>query len=167
MTAYVAGERVHHYLVQPLPARTATPVSIVMPVLNEERHLADALRAVLDLEYDGDLDRREPPSVAHRTPSTARSGPAAIPTSSASTRTAYSRPAMSATSSPLGIGGSKFHVGGEPGPARTVYLGAFRCEVLDRLAPAGDLSASTYRQGAHPAVQGLGAVAPPDRRRAP
>ena len=36
-------------------------------------------------------------------------------------------------SSPLGIGGSKFHVGGEPGPARTVYLGAFRRDVLVEL----------------------------------
>ena len=35
--------------------------------------------------------------------------------------------------SPLGIGGSKFHVGGQPGPARTVYLGAFRRDVLVEL----------------------------------
>jgi glycosyltransferase involved in cell wall biosynthesis len=35
----------------PLPERA--PVSVVMPVLNEERHLAEAVRAVLDQRYDG------------------------------------------------------------------------------------------------------------------
>lgn len=35
--------------------------------------------------------------------------------------------------SPLGIGGARFHVGGEAGPAPTVYLGVFRREWLDRV----------------------------------
>lgn len=35
--------------------------------------------------------------------------------------------------SPLGIGSARFHVGGEPGPADTVYLGAFRREWLRRV----------------------------------
>src|SRR4051812_23057870 len=40
---------------QALPRVTA-PVSVVMPVLNEERHLAAAVRAVLDQEYAGDVE---------------------------------------------------------------------------------------------------------------
>lgn len=37
-----------------LPADVA--VSVVMPVLNEERHLAEAVRAVLDQRYDGPIE---------------------------------------------------------------------------------------------------------------
>lgn len=33
--------------------------------------------------------------------------------------------------SPLGVGGSRFHVGGSAGEADTVYLGVFRREALD------------------------------------
>lgn len=43
-----------------------------------------------------------------------------------------------AMSSTLGIGGAKFHVGGEAGPAPTVYLGAFRREVLERVGGYDD-----------------------------
>lgn len=35
---------------------TDVPVSVVMPVLNEERHLAEAVRAVLDQRYDGPIE---------------------------------------------------------------------------------------------------------------
>lgn len=35
--------------------------------------------------------------------------------------------------SPLGIGSARFHVGGRPGPADTVYLGVFRREWLRRV----------------------------------
>lgn len=38
-----------------------------------------------------------------------------------------------AMTSRLGVGRASFHVGGEEGPAPTVYLGAFRRSVLDRL----------------------------------
>jgi cellulose synthase/poly-beta-1,6-N-acetylglucosamine synthase-like glycosyltransferase len=38
----------------PLPMDVA--VSVVMPVLNEERHLAEAVRAVLDQDYAGPID---------------------------------------------------------------------------------------------------------------
>jgi glycosyltransferase involved in cell wall biosynthesis len=37
-----------------------------------------------------------------------------------------------AMTSPLGVGGSRFHTGGEAGPADTVYLGVFRREWLDK-----------------------------------
>ena len=45
----------------PVPAATApvpvaTPVSVVMPVLNEERYLAESVRRVLEQEYDGELE---------------------------------------------------------------------------------------------------------------
>ena len=38
------------------PSRVATPVSVVMPVLNEERYLEQAVRHVLDQEYDGEVE---------------------------------------------------------------------------------------------------------------
>jgi GT2 family glycosyltransferase len=38
----------------PLPP--GVPVSVIMPVLNEERHLAEAVRAVLEQRYDGPVD---------------------------------------------------------------------------------------------------------------
>jgi len=191
------GEREHHDLVPSFAPRasvlTAVPVSVVMPVLNEERHLAAAVRAVLEQDYDGELeivlaigpsnDRTE--RIARRlaerdgririvanpvgkTPHAlnrairASSHPYVIrvdahgelppgylryvvhlldTTGAANVggmmvvqgENPFGHAVARAMSSPLGIGGSKFHVGGEPGPARTVYLGAFRREVLDRL----------------------------------
>jgi succinoglycan biosynthesis protein ExoA len=173
--------------------RTTTPVSVVMPVLNEERHLAAAVRAVLDQEYDGDLelvlavgpstDRTEriarrlaardgrlrlvanpqgwTPHALNRAirgsshpyvirvdahgvlpPGYVRDIVHLLDTTGAANvggmmvvegENPFGHAVARAMSSPLGIGGSKFHVGGEPGPARTVYLGAFRREVLDRL----------------------------------
>jgi hypothetical protein len=38
-----------------------------------------------------------------------------------------------AMTSKFGVGGAAFHVGGEPGPALTVYLGCFRRTALDRV----------------------------------
>ncbi len=38
------------------PAGTAPAVSLVMPVRNEERHLAEAVRAVFSQDYPGDLE---------------------------------------------------------------------------------------------------------------
>lgn len=38
------------------PARRWPPVSVIMPVLNEERHLRDAVRQVLDQDYEGPLE---------------------------------------------------------------------------------------------------------------
>lgn len=37
-------------------SRTWPPVSVIMPVLNEERHLAEAVRRVLDQDYPGTLE---------------------------------------------------------------------------------------------------------------
>ena len=47
--------------------------------------------------------------------------------------TDFQRAVAAAMTSPIGVGQAAFHTGGEEGPAPTVYLGAFRREVLDRL----------------------------------
>jgi glycosyltransferase involved in cell wall biosynthesis len=47
--------------------------------------------------------------------------------------TDFQRSVAAAMTSPIGVGQAAFHTGGEEGPAPTVYLGAFRREVLDRL----------------------------------
>ena len=172
------------------PQRVATAVSVIMPVLNEERYLAESVRRVLAQEYDGEVEivlavgpskdrtaeiagqlaATDPRIVlvdnpAGRTPHALNAAIAAtqhpyvvrvdahgfLPdgylrdvvglldaTGAANVggmmrvegETSFGKAVAVAMSSPLGIGGSKFHVGGEPGPARTVYLGAFRRDVL-------------------------------------
>jgi glycosyltransferase involved in cell wall biosynthesis len=47
--------------------------------------------------------------------------------------TAFERAVAAAMRSPLGIGGARFHTGGDAGPADTVYLGTFRRQALDRV----------------------------------
>jgi len=47
--------------------------------------------------------------------------------------TDFEQAVAGAMTSRLGVGQASFHVGGEEGPAPTVYLGAFRREVLERL----------------------------------
>jgi len=47
--------------------------------------------------------------------------------------TDFERAVACAMTSRLGVGQASFHVGGEEGPAPTVYLGAFHRDVLDRL----------------------------------
>ena len=44
--------------------------------------------------------------------------------------TPFERAVAGAMRSPLGVGASRFHTGGEPGEVDTVYLGAFRREAL-------------------------------------
>jgi succinoglycan biosynthesis protein ExoA len=177
----------------PAPAvhtRVATAVSVIMPVLEEERYLREAVERVLAQEYDGEVEivlaigpsrdrtaeiatalAAEDPRIvlvanpAGRTPHALNAAIAAthhpfvvrvdahgflpegylrdvihlLETTGAANvggmmrvegETSFGRAVAIAMSSPLGIGGSKFHVGGEPGPARTVYLGAFRRDVL-------------------------------------
>ena len=182
----------------PLPSpapvgRTATPVSVIMPVLNEERYLAESVRRVLDQKYDGEVEivlavgpsRDRTAEIAAELAATdprivlvdnpVGRTPQALNAAIAATQhpyivrvdahgflpdgylhdvsslldatgaanvggmmrvegdTSFGKAVAVAMSSPLGIGGSKFHVGGEPGPARTVYLGAFRRDVLVEL----------------------------------
>ncbi len=47
--------------------------------------------------------------------------------------TDFERSVARAMTSKFGVGGASFHVGGEPGPALTVYLGCFRRSALDRV----------------------------------
>lgn len=47
--------------------------------------------------------------------------------------TAFEKAVARAYMSPVGLGGSRFHQGGQAGPADTVYLGVFRRDVLERL----------------------------------
>lgn len=185
------------------PSRTGRPntpdervwpaVSVIMPVLDEERHLAAAVAGVLAQEYPGELelvlalgpsrDRTDDiarelaaadprirlvPNPAGRTPAglnaalgvarhgivvrvdghgvlsdhyirTAvaeleRTGAANVGgIMNAEGQTDFERAVAWAYTSPFGLGGAKFHLGGQAGPADTVYLGVFRREVLDRL----------------------------------
>jgi succinoglycan biosynthesis protein ExoA len=43
---------------------------------------------------------------------------------------AFERAVATAMRSPLGVGAARFHIGGKPGPADTVYLGVFSKEAL-------------------------------------
>ncbi|NHC15480.1 glycosyltransferase, partial [Motilibacter deserti] len=47
--------------------------------------------------------------------------------------TAFEQAVARAMTTWLGVGGARFHTGGEPGPADTVYLGVFRRTTLERL----------------------------------
>ena len=169
------------------------PVSVIMPVLDEERHLSAAVTRVLDQDYPGDLElvlalgpsrdrtaevaatlaARDPrlrliDNPAGRTPNglnaaidAARHGiivrvdghgllsqeyvrravQVLEDTGAANVggimqaegETDFERAVARAMTSPFGIGGARFHVGGAAGAADSVYLGVFRREVLERL----------------------------------
>lgn len=169
------------------------PVSVVMPVLDEEHHLADAVASVLAQDYPGGMEvvvavgpsRDRTREVADRL---AAQDPRVVVVDNPSGRTpdglnaalaaarhdvvvrmdghgamspGYVRRAVEvlaetgaanvggimlaegtgdmqqavavAMRSPLGIGGARFHVGGEAGPAETVFLGVFRRDWLERV----------------------------------
>ena len=172
---------------------TAPDVSVVMPVVNEERHLRAAVERILDQDYPGTLEvviavgpsgdrtreiadalAAEHPGVhvvanpTGRTPAglnaaIARStgeivvrvdGHAMLPDDYVRTAVAtlaetgadnvggimaaegttdFERAVARAMTSKFGVGGAAFHVGGEAGPALTVYLGSFTRAALDRV----------------------------------
>ncbi len=174
------------------------PVSVVVPVLNEERHLDAAVTNVLEQEYPGAMDvvlavgpsrdrtaevaarlaARDPrvhvvENPTGRTPAglnaavKASTGDVVVRVDAhselspgyvrraveilertgadnvggimlAQGRTPFERAVARAMSSRLGIGGARFHVGGEEGEAETVYLGVFRRTTLDRLGGYDD-----------------------------
>jgi succinoglycan biosynthesis protein ExoA len=169
------------------------PVSVIMPVLNEERHLEQAVERILEQDYPGELEvviavgpsRDRTHEVATRIASAHRNvivvdnptgktpaglnaairgsrgevvvrvdGHAMIPVDyvTAGVRTLqetgadnvggimaaegtndFERAVARAMTSRFGVGGASFHVGGEPGPALTVYLGCFRRSALERV----------------------------------
>ena len=168
-------------------------VSVIMPILNEERHLRDAVAMILAQDYAGPLevvlalgpsrDRtdevaaalaagdarvRVVPNPTGRTPDGLNAaigastgevivrvdGHAEIPDDyisvavrelarvgadnvggimDAQGTTAFERAVAAAMRSPLGVGSSRFHTGGEAGEADTVYLGVFRRAALERV----------------------------------
>lgn len=168
-------------------------VSVVVPVLNEERHLRDAVHRILEQKYDGPLevvlalgpsrDRTDDVAAelaAHdprvrtvrnptgRTPNGLNAAIAASThpivvrvdghgllapgyvakavelleeTGAANVGglmaaegvTDFEKAVARAMTSVFGVGGARFHTGGEAGPADTVYLGVFRREVLEKL----------------------------------
>ncbi len=168
-------------------------VSVIMPVLNEQRHLSEAVTGILTQDWSGPLevilalgpstDRTDDvarrlravddrvvlvPNPTGRTPAglnkaiaVARyevivrvDGHAVLPTDYVSTavatlertgadnvggimdavgQTPFEDAVARAMTTKLGVGAAAFHVGGQEGPAETVYLGCFRRSALDRV----------------------------------
>jgi succinoglycan biosynthesis protein ExoA len=168
-------------------------VSVIIPVLNEERHLEQAVRMVLDQDYPGSLEVvlalgpsrdgtdvvaqsltavdprvRTVPNPSGKTPNALNAaigaashpivarvdGHAEIPADylrvavsellwadadnvggvmDARGISTFERAVACAMRSKLGVGNARFHVGGEPGEAETVYLGVFRRSALLRV----------------------------------
>ena len=168
-------------------------VSVVMPILNEERHLEEAVAAVLGQDYAGPVevvlalgpskDRTDEIARAlaaadprvHTVPNPSGRTPEALNAALGASRsdivvrvdghgvldrdyvrtavelleetgaanvgglmdaegvTTFERAVAAAMTSRLGVGASRFHTGGEAGPADTVYLGVFRREWLDQM----------------------------------
>ena len=169
------------------------PVSVIMPILNEARHLRDAVAMILAQDYSGPLevvlalgpstDRTDEVAAdlaaadarvhvvanpSGRTPDGLNAaigassgevivrvdGHAEIPDDyisvavaellrvgadnvggimDAQGTSAFERAVAAAMRSPLGVGSARFHTGGEPGDADTVYLGVFRRAALERV----------------------------------
>jgi len=167
------------------------PVSVIMPVRDEERHLAEAVSHVLGQDYPGALDlvlavgpsKDKTEQIAERLAAadpriTVVANPSGqIPTAlnaavkasrydivvrvdghallppgyiAAAVRTLeetgavnvggimaaqgitpFQRAVAWAMTSPAGVGSAKYHTGGEPGPASSVYLGAFRRSAIE------------------------------------
>jgi cellulose synthase/poly-beta-1,6-N-acetylglucosamine synthase-like glycosyltransferase len=172
---------------------TLPAVAVVMPVLNERRHLRAAVEAILAQDYRGDLEIvlalgpstdgtddvagelaatdariRTVPNPTGATPcglnaaiaaTTAEivvrvDGHSMLPSDYVSTAvdaliasgadnvggvmaaegvTPFEQAVARAMRSWFGIGGARFHLGGEAGPVETVYLGVFRREMLERV----------------------------------
>jgi glycosyltransferase involved in cell wall biosynthesis len=172
---------------------TLPSVSVIVPVLNEERHLRDAVAMILAQDYSGPFevvlalgpstDRTDEVAAAlvaqdarvrtvanpsGKTPEALNAaigassgevvvrvdGHAEIPADYVSTAVAellrvdadnvggimdaqgtddFTRAVAAAMRSPIGVGNSRFHVGGGAGEADTVYLGVFRRAALERV----------------------------------
>lgn len=168
-------------------------VSVVMTVVNEERHLQHSVDRLLAQDYQGELDiviavgpskdrtravsqaiadanphvhvvdnptGRTPSglnaAIAHTAsdiviridghamvpPDYVRTGVQALRDTGADNvggimaaegTTEFERGVARAMTSRFGVGGAAFHVGGEPGPALTVYLGCFQRAALERV----------------------------------
>ena len=165
-------------------------ISVILPIRNEEKYLADAVSAILAQHYDGKLEvilavapstdktleiaqqlHRNDPRVVIVDNPTGRTaaglnlaiaasqysiivrvdGHSNIPSNycqlvsellentgavnvggvmAAEGQSLFQRSVARAMCSPLGVGASRFHIGGSAGEVDTVYLGAFRKEAL-------------------------------------
>ncbi|MEP7025783.1 MAG: glycosyltransferase family 2 protein [Actinomycetota bacterium] len=172
---------------------TLPAVSVVMPIRNEERHLADSVRHVLSQEYPGELElilavgpsRDRTAEIAERiaasdsrvtvVPNPSGQIPSAVNAAIKASRHSivarvdghcelpdgYLRTAVTALdqtgaanvggimaaagvtpfqqavawamTSPFGVGAARFHTGGQPGPADTVYLGVYRRAAIEQV----------------------------------
>lgn len=172
----------------------ATPVTVIMPVLNEAAYLVEAVAAVLRQDYLGPIQivlalgpsRDDTSEIAKtlaaedaritlvenpsgRTPAGLNLAIAAatseiivrvdghtkLPTNYVSIAiqvladtgaanvggimaaegvTTFEKAVAAAMRSPLGVGGARFHTGGQAGPADTVYLGVFQKSALEKVS---------------------------------
>ena len=179
----------------PPPATPApvTSVSVIMPLLNEEKDLARSVQAILDQGYAGPLEivlaigpsRDRTMEIAQelaakdsrivvvdnpsgRTPDALNAALAVArhdvvvrvdghgflsedyiakavavldETGAANVggvmfaqgETDFEKAVAVAMTSPIGVGGARFHTGGQPGPSKTVYLGCFRRDWLNKV----------------------------------
>ena len=173
--------------------KPTTPVTVIMPVLNEAAYLVEAVAAVLRQDHPGPIQvvlalgpsRDNSHQIAHelaakdaritlvenpsgRTPTGLNLAIAAatseiivrvdghtkLPTNYVSIAiqvladtgaanvggimaaegvTTFERAVAAAMRSPLGVGGARFHTGGQAGPADTVYLGVFQKSALEKI----------------------------------
>jgi len=171
----------------------AVPISVVMPIRNEERHLEESVASVLGQDYRGEIElvlavgpsRDRTGQIAERIaaadarvtviPNPSGQIPCALNAAIKASRHSviarldghallppgYLRTAMAALeqtgaddvggimaaegvtlfeqavawamTSPAGVGASRFHTGGQPGPADTVYLGVYRRAAIERV----------------------------------
>ena len=178
---------------EPPPPAPESAVSVVMPILDEEQHLADAVAAILAQDHPGEMEViLAVGPCTDRTPEVAASLAAADPrvrvvdnpsgrtpdglnaaiaearhdivvrvdghgilspgyiakaiallheTGAANVggimqahgETPFECAVAVAMTSRIGVGGARFHIGGQPGEADTVYLGGFRREWLRRV----------------------------------
>jgi succinoglycan biosynthesis protein ExoA len=176
----------------PVPG-SAVPISVVMPIRNEERHLEEAVRHILSQDYPGPIEvvlsvgpsrdrtmeiaeglaAADPRVTVIPNPSgyipcalnaaikAARheviarvDGHAMLPDGYLSTAlqimnetgaddvggimaaegiSRFEQAVAWAMTSPFGVGASRFHTGGEPGPADTVYLGVYRRAAIEQV----------------------------------
>lgn len=181
---------------EPRPGELRWPrVGVVMPILNEERYLEEAVYAILAQDYPGPIElvlalgpsvddttaiaealAGQDPRVKTVTNTSGRTADAlnmAVAALSPDCRvvvrvdghgildrdyvrtaqellqatgaanvgglmdaegvTTFERAVAAAMTSRLGVGASRFHIGGEQGPADTVYLGVFHRDWLERV----------------------------------
>src|ERR1700761_4998695 len=136
------------------------PVSVVMPVRNEERHLAEAVRHVLGQDYPGefelvlavgpsgdqteqiarDLAAAQPrltvvPNPTGKIPAALNAAIGAADVGGVMAAvgvTTFQQAVAWAMTSKAGVGSAAFHTGGGAGPADSVYLGVYHREAIEQ-----------------------------------